>query len=195
MPGTQVQYQMAPVGRRVQELHMQANIRYRPSAVLIVLCRDAHGELFIPLIERHAYKGVHSGQVSLPGGKYEEQDINLENTALRECREEIGLSGLELLGGLTELLIPVSGFKVQPFVAHCRQINPTLVGQEREVKSLLNLYLNDLLNDSIQKVGPVSLPDNSQIRAPYFELNNYKIWGATAMILRELKEVTKLIAS
>ena len=106
---------MAPVGRKkMNELSLKAQT-YKPSAVLILLCVNHTGQTFIPLIERMSYDGAHSGQISLPGGKFEERDINLQTTALRECEEEIGIKGVAILGSLTELFIPVSQFKVQPF--------------------------------------------------------------------------------
>ncbi len=188
-----VQYQMAPVGRRVREDETIRSGDYKPSAVLIVMCRDSQNRLFIPLIERQSYNGVHSGQVGLPGGKFDSQDMDLAGTALRECREEIGLVKLELIGELSRLFIPVSRFMVQPFVAYCSDREPSMQTDPREVKSLLRLYVDDLMTDEISKKGEVSLQDNSTIIAPYFTLQEYKIWGATAMIINELKGLVKPI--
>jgi 8-oxo-dGTP pyrophosphatase MutT (NUDIX family) len=185
---------MAPVGRKVRELEALRAEKLKLSAVMVVFCLDEQGKLFIPLTQRRVYQGAHSGQISLPGGKYEESDTSLEHTALRECREEIGLEGINLLGKLTELIIPVSNFRVQPFAGYYPHINPPIIQQEREVESLVKLMVHELLDDSIVTVGSVELPDRSKIKAPYFEVGGHKVWGATAMILSELKEVLRVIA-
>jgi 8-oxo-dGTP pyrophosphatase MutT (NUDIX family) len=187
LPGVEAQYLMAPVGRKkIDELASQT-LTYRSSAVLVLLCINGPGEAFIPLIERMSYNGAHSGQVSLPGGKFEERDVNLETTALRECEEEVGIKEVELIGNLTELFIPVSQFKVQPFIGVYKLPNPTFTKQEREVKNLIPLMLEDLMNDTIIKNGEVNLPNNTRMNVPYFEVGEHKVWGATAMILHELK--------
>lgn len=188
LPGREAQYRMAPVNRSRETLDI-SGANYRPSAVLVLFCQDANGRLFLPLIERMVYSGVHSGQVALPGGKFEERDGNLQNTALRECREEIGIEGAEVLGQLTQLHIPVSGFMVQPFLGVYRPPAPEFIGQEREVKKLINLEVAHLLSPGIVKTGQVNLPNNLKMQVPYFDVNGHMVWGATAMILSELKEV------
>jgi 8-oxo-dGTP pyrophosphatase MutT (NUDIX family) len=187
LPGAEAQYRMAPVGRKKIDDLASQTLTYRSSAVLVLLCMNGAGEAFIPLIERMSYNGAHSGQVSLPGGKFEERDVNLETTALRECEEEVGIKGIELIGSLTELFIPVSQFKVQPFIGVYKLPNPTFTKQEREVKNLITLMLEDLKNDIIIKQGDVNLPNNTRMNVPYFEVGEHKVWGATAMILHELK--------
>lgn len=184
---------MAPSGRRAHEDATIQGGKYRPSAVLIVFCQDSVGRLFIPLIERQSYNGVHSGQVGLPGGKFDEQDGQLVNTALRECAEEIGLRQLEIIGELSRLYIPVSSFMVQPFIAFCGIAEPEMQTDPREVKSLLRYYLDDLMAEHNQQNGPVPLPNDTHITAPYYTLDEYKIWGATAMIISELRELIKPI--
>ena len=90
LPGADAQYKMAPAGRRERSKVME----YRSpkiAAVMILLFPSADGTSF-PLIQRPVYKGVHSAQISLPGGKLEETDANLQQTALRETHEEIGVA-------------------------------------------------------------------------------------------------------
>lgn len=193
MPGEAAQYRMAPSHRKklVEEALKTGN--YRPSAVMLLFCLNSSNEVFIPLIERMAYNGVHSAQISLPGGKFEQGDENLQNTAIRECFEEIGIKDVEVIGQLTQLYIPVSNFLVQPFIGVCKIKDPVMVNQEREVKAILRLKIETLLDSSTVKTGSIAMPDNLNIKAPYFELENNKVWGATAMILSELKEILAAI--
>ncbi len=191
LPGQDAQYLMAPMHRKRIELEILKVSNYKPSAVMILICCDEVGELFIPLIERASYQGVHSAQISLPGGKFEEQDITLSNTAIRECFEEIGVGEVEIIGKLTPLYIPVSGFLVEPYVGVCRIKNPTMISQEREVNSILKLNMNDLLREEIVENGTIELQSNLKIQANWFNLHNHRIWGATAMILSEWKETIK----
>ncbi len=189
LPGEAVQLQMAPSNRPAIKIESLNPLDYKHSAVMVVLCKDEDDDFFIPLIERETYNGTHSGQISLPGGKFEIEDITLEKTAKRECFEEIGLQTKEVLGKLTAVYIPVSGFLVQPFFGHYLITQPNFVKHQREVKTILKLKINDLLNDSFIKYG--SLSDSANMKHPYFEINNYKIWGATAMILNEVKFLLK----
>ncbi len=191
LPGRDAQYLMAPMHRERIETETLKAGQYKPSAVMIVFCRDANDQLFIPLIQRASYNGVHSGQISFPGGKFEEGDVSLENTAVRECFEEIGLKDLELIGKLTSLYIPVSGFLVEPYVAWCKMKDPVMMGQQREVVTVLKMPVSDLLNDSRIQNGHIELSDHMTIKTNWYALEQSKVWGATAMILSELKEAIK----
>ena len=191
LPGSEAQYKMAPMHRAQVEIEILKTKNYRPSAVMILFCADENGTPFIPLTERMAYDGVHSGQVSLPGGKFDIQDNDLMETAIRECYEEIGVKELEVIGRLTELYIPVSGFLVHPFIGFSKLKNPPMKNQEREVKTILKLGLNDLLSDTLVKTGTIELAESLKIKTPWFDVNGHKVWGATAMILSELKELMR----
>lgn len=194
LPGEAAQYLMAPVDReRIRDYGDQS--KFKPSAVLLLLCCDENNELFIPLTERFAYDGVHSGQVSLPGGKFDESDKDLIATALRECDEEIGVNeNIEVLGALSMLYVPVSNFLVQPVVAYCSTQNVFMSPNVREVKHIVKLYLKDLLDEKIVMVGDISIYNGGKIKAPYFETGGLKVWGATAMVLSEFKVLLKTIS-
>jgi 8-oxo-dGTP pyrophosphatase MutT (NUDIX family) len=191
LPGIQAQYLMAPMLRERIEPGSLKEGQYRPSAVMILFCEDEENDIFIPLTERMSYQGVHSAQVSLPGGKYEPYDENLMNTAMRECYEEIGIKDLEVIGKLTQLFIPVSGFLVQPYIGVCNIKNPPMKNQPREVKTILRLKLDAFLSEDIIKQGSIEMPGNLKISTPWFEVEGLKVWGATAMILSELRELMK----
>ena len=184
---------MAPIHRQRYELnHLNAE-EFKPSAVMILFCEDDFGNTFIPLTERMTYNGVHSGQVSLPGGKYEAGDGDLSNTALRECYEEIGVTEIEILGKLTPLFIPVSNFLVHPYIGVSKIKNPVMKNQEREVKTIVRVATEDLLNDVIIKQGTIQVGEMF-VKTPWFEVEKLKVWGATAMILSELKQLLKVIS-
>ncbi len=189
LPGPDAQYRMAPRHRERVETGSLREGEYRPSAVMLLICEDAQGQLFIPLTERMSYNGAHSGQISLPGGKYEKGDRDLMQTAVRECYEEIGLSNLEVIGKLTEIYISVSNFLVHPYVAVCKEKNPRINAQEREVRSVVKLSLDTLLDDRTVENGTIEITENLKLTTPWFKVDGHRVWGATAMILNELKEL------
>lgn len=190
LPGREAQYRLAPFYRRSDVDASFDPKDYRLSAVMVLLCSRETGRWFIPLTLRNEYAGTHSAQVSLPGGKYDEADGDLQQTALRECYEEIGLSEqIEVLGPLTSLHIPVSRFAVHPFVAVLGARDWKYISHEREVKSIIELPLESLLNDDIIQSGDITIGNGSKVQAPYFHFRDHKIWGATAMILSELKQL------
>ena len=195
LPGTSAQYEMAPILRPKIKIENLTPNDYKLSAVMILFCVNENNDLFIPLIERIAYNGVHSAQISFPGGKYEDKDLNTLNTAIRECKEEIGISNqIEILGKLTPLFIPVSGFLVEPYIGFINSINPDFSLNAREVKTILNLNVKNLLDDNFKKEGLIE-GSNYKSNVPYFEINGYKVWGATAMMLSELKTILKKLNS
>src|SRR5690349_14513985 len=89
LPGEDAQYLLAPHHRPRVELETLKVEHFRPSAVMVLFCQDEQERYFIPLTERMSYNGAHSAQISLPGGKYDLSDKDLEQTATRECFEEI----------------------------------------------------------------------------------------------------------
>lgn len=189
LPGVDAQYEMAHINReRIihQDLKQDS---FRNSAVLLLLTqRD--GEFFIPLTERHTYNGAHSGQVSFPGGKKEEHDTSLSDTALRECGEEIGVNKhIEIIGELTPIYIPVSRFLVNPFVGVYTGENIKYSLNNNEVKSLLELSISDLKKPELIKHTVVEPSPGYKLKTPYFDVRGKIVWGATAMILNEFKKL------
>ncbi len=191
LPGKEVQYQMAS-NNRIKEIPNLNEIKdYKESAVCILLYQQ-EDTIYFPLIERVVYKGVHSGQIALPGGKKDETDSNLIHTALRELEEEIGISHthLEVVGKLTQVYIPPSNFLVNPVVAITHQL-PQFILNPTEVQSVIPFSLKDLLDENIIKETYIELEKGLKIKTPYFDVRGKVLWGATAMILNELKHILK----
>lgn len=163
----------------------------RESAVLILLSIGEEGIKF-PLIQRPKYDGPHSGQIALPGGKQEETDRNLEHTALRETHEEIGIipEHVQMLGKLSTVYIPPSNFNLTPYVGWM-DLTPDYVNDSREVESLFEVYLHELIDPSMRKDTSIQLKNNFKISAPSFDLKGGIVWGATAMILSEFSMIVK----
>jgi len=148
--------------------------------------------LHFPLIQRPDYDGVHAKQMSFPGGKKDEEDESLKITALRETKEEIGIdpSKIEIIGSLTELYIIASNFNVLPTIGILREL-PDFIADKHEVDEVIEVKLEDLMDDGKQKEKPLTILQGITINAPYFDLNDKVVWGATAMILSELKQILR----
>ena len=191
LPGVEVQFEMAHIKREKISEQSPDYKDYRPSAVLILLYPNVEQETSILLIERMTYDGHHSGQIALPGGKAEESDKNLEATAIREFFEETGSDITpNVIGKLTPVYIPVSKFMVQPFVAYVNQ-KPNFMASAHEVNELIEWQISDLLNPGIIKETTIEPTPGYKIETPYFDVQGKVLWGATAMMLNELKWVLK----
>jgi len=166
----------------------------RKAAVMALFYPDKKHQTHLVLILRKTYKGVHSAQIGFPGGKVEVEDKNLEFTALRETYEEVGvpIKEMEVLKALTKVYIPPSNFYVSPFIGVSR-ITPNFVKQDDEVEAILEVTLHDFLNDENLKTKQVRLKNNSEFSVPAMELNKHLVWGATAMMLSEVKDLLKKV--
>lgn len=191
LPGLPSQLKMAPQTRALELQNAAEKILYAtPSAVLILLFED-NNELQTLLIKRSEYAGIHSGQMAFPGGKKEPNDASFEATALREVHEEIGVSAseIELIGSLTDLYLPPSNFLVKVFVGYCSCI-PHFTLNTNEVQAVVKVAVADLFDSKNRKTKEFYAGAlNQKISAPYFQLQQYEVWGATAMILSELTHV------
>jgi len=175
--------------------HLQPSVDARLSAVAILLF-DGTDYLQSIVIQRSVYEGSHSGQIAFPGGKWEINDPSLMDTALRECAEEIGIVAHELdyIGKLTDVYTAVSSFLIEPHVFYWKRPHDQFTLSEREVAAVHTLDLSTLLDDKIVQLIDVPIQQGMVLKnVPHFIFEEVKIWGATALMLSELKEVLRSI--
>nr|MBA3899673.1 CoA pyrophosphatase [Bacteroidota bacterium] len=149
----------------------------------------------VVFIKRAEYKGVHSGQISFPGGKFELADKTENITALRETREEIGIDDtkIQILGSLTKLYISPSNFLVSPFIGYLHS-RPVFYPDAREVEIIIEVELSNLIKAfSHIKEKSIKTSADLMISAPSIDVLGHQVWGATAMISSEFIEVVKRI--
>jgi len=173
---------MAPQPRGSWPPGFDANgVRHAAGLLLLFPVRE-HGHLVLTVRSEHVR---HSGQVSLPGGVVEPGEA-FEQAALREAHEEISLQGdnVRVLGTLTPVDIPVSGFRLHPVVGVCDQ-PPSLIAADGEVARILEVRLDDLMAPGAVVVTERER-DGQRIAVPAFSVGGDEIWGATAMVLAEL---------
>lgn len=166
----------------------------KEAAILALFYPNAQGETCLVLILRKTYKGVHSAQVGFPGGKYELADKDLQVTAIREAEEEIGVpkSIIEVIKKLSPLYIPPSNFMVHPYVAMSKK-TPNFIKQDEEVEAIIEVRLTDFLNEENNTTARVSTSFGVTANVPALKLNGHNVWGATAMMLGELKDLLKQV--
>jgi len=181
---------------RESDFYPPQNQSYKDAAVLIALIPDhQNNDFVIPLIQRPKEKGPHSNQISLPGGSFQENDIDYLNTAIREANEEIGIpvDQIQIIGKLTPLYIPVSKFLVHPYVGYLGK-KPEFKIDLNEVETLLLFHLNDFLNPNNKTNHWVTIYKNwipLKLYVPVFKIHDHIIWGATAMIMNEFLTIYK----
>ncbi|RMF76603.1 MAG: CoA pyrophosphatase [Acidobacteria bacterium] len=159
----------------------------RPAGAVLLLYGSPHGPRLV-LTRRAAHLPTHQGQISLPGGACEPGE-SPEQAARRELAEELGVppAAYDLLGALSPLHIPVSGFLLHPFVAFA-PARPRLTPDPGEVAGLLEPSLSELADPARQRTV-FRAHEGRRYRVPLFDVDGEVVWGATAMILAELLTV------
>jgi 8-oxo-dGTP pyrophosphatase MutT (NUDIX family) len=188
LPGKVAQLRMASTGRNMEPGFSYDTSTAIQSGVLIHIY-PVSGRLHTVLILRTAYDGVHSGQVAFPGGRLERSDNSLIHAALREAEEEVNIRANEVvvLGTLSELYIPPSNYLVLPVISYAHD-RPDLKPDPVEVAQIIEEDISFLF-DPLKLKSKVLHIRGFTIEAPYFDVQGHTVWGATAMILSELKEV------
>ena len=189
--GLESQFRLAPKMRLNYNEEKIAARNPKKAAVLALFYPNKNGETCFLLTQRASYKGTHSAQISFPGGKIEKSDKNLRETALRETFEEVGVSSknINIIREITDVYIPPSNFLATPFMAFVEE-KPVLT-INHEVDHTFDVLLKDLLDDNNISSINITTSYAKNIDVPCFKLNDYIVWGATAMMLNEIKELLK----
>ena len=189
--GVEAQFKLAP---KIRLKYSEDNINAlcpKKAAVMALFYPNNKGEACFLLTLRATYNGTHSSQISFPGGKFDQNDNSLKNTALRETYEEVGIlkNDISIFKQMTETYIPPSNFLVTPFLGYLES-SPSFT-KNHEVEELITISIKDLLDQSSISTTILSTSYAKNMKVPCFLLNNYVVWGATAMMLNEIKELLK----
>jgi len=192
LPGAAAHKKMAPYDRLIPIDLDRLKITPKESAVLILFYPVNEAPHFC-LIKRPEYDGIHSGQVCFPGGRKDDVDVDLKQTALRETNEEIGVdtNTVHLLGELTQVYVPPSNFLITPYAGYCLD-TPRFIPDKTEVNEVIDVPVGQFLDESIVKRKMIAVGrQGMNIDAPYFDIADKTVWGATAVMLAEVKELIK----
>lgn len=189
MPGSSAHDLMKPSLSDGGQVRIRHDSPPRQGGVLILFFEE-DGVVKFPLIQRPEYEGVHSGQIAFPGGKSERTDNDLTETALREAEEEVGVgrNKITVVGTLSKFFVSASNFDVLPVIGVIDE-QPQFVPEEREVSEIITPKASDLLDEDRLLTKDIVARNGFKLRSPYFSLENKVVWGATAMMLSELKAV------
>ena len=176
---------LMPFDRPTPSLAVASGLRVRyAGVVLIVFLKNQEWQ--VALMKRTEYPGVHSGQISIPGGEYEEIDEDLRQTAVREFEEEMGvqLRKANLIEGLSDRFIPPSSFSVSTFIAVLDR-EPFWKTDPLEVAKVMVVPVGHLTNPDALISTPIELQPGVRVNLPAYHWQGEVIWGATAIILTE----------
>jgi len=191
LPGEAAHVEMFPTRAKTSDV-LKTSVDHRISAVMALIYFGGIQHQII-LIERQDYDGKHSGQMSFPGGKKEANDKNELDAALRETHEEIGIprEQIKVLGKLSDVFIPVSNFLVHPFIGYLEN-KPEFILDKREVKNIVHFEISELLKEENRIITDVSVGNGTTFKnVPAFFIKDKVIWGATALMLNELRFILR----
>ncbi|AUC15370.1 coenzyme A pyrophosphatase [Tenacibaculum sp. SZ-18] len=169
------------------------NSNPRKAAIMALFYPNEQNKTTFLLTQRASYNGTHSAQISFPGGKYDQGDHNIRQTALRELEEEVGVyrNSVKVIRQLSDTYIPPSNFMVTPFLGFLNE-KPSLT-PNKEVAKLIEIEAAALLND--ENISSIIMETSYMkgIEVPCFKFHDHIVWGATAMMLSEIKDLMKEI--
>lgn len=191
MPGLNAQLNMVPDPRPGNKVYTEVQNSCKRAGVLVLLYLKGT-RVFIVLTRRTELVDRHQAQISFPGGRQEEGE-NLEQTALRETSEELGIqvSAFQVLGQLTPLYIPPTNYCIYPVVARMTE-PPQFKPSPYEVAEVLEIPLDYLCDPKTVRRETWTL-HGMNVEVPFYFFEGHKIWGATAMVLAEFVEILKII--
>jgi len=168
----------------------------RWAGVLCLFYPNLNGKTQFVLIRRQSDGGPHSGQVSFPGGRRDHDEVDLSMTALRECEEEIGVPReiIELIKPMSKLYIPPSDYWVQPFIALTHRV-PEFFLQAEEVAGIIEVPAKDLFANLHLTMEIIQTPSFGSVNVPVFDFQGNRVWGATALMLYEMRQLIGQIIS
>ncbi|MEQ9403421.1 MAG: CoA pyrophosphatase [Cyclobacteriaceae bacterium] len=189
LPGKSAHDLMKPKHKSGAPIRIKHTVAPKEGGVLILLYEE-NGEVKFPLIRRPEYDGIHSGQVAFPGGRREDSDQDLIHTALREAEEEIGVSQNEvnIIGNLSRFFVAASNYDILPVIGFTEK-TPEFRPDPREVSDILIPSAMDLIDNRNLRTTDITVRNGFKLYSPYFDLQDHIVWGATAMMLSELKAV------
>ena len=189
--GMDSQFKMAPALRLRFTEEGIAKRNPKKSAVMALFYPDKEGQTRFLLMLRARYNGTHSAQISFPGGKKDAKDPTLTATALRETEEEVGIAKeqITIYRELTKTYIPPSNFWVTPYIGYLTKYPEFRTNDE--VEQLIEVKLADLFDEQSLTSKNLTTSYMQNIDVPCFLLNKHIVWGATAMILSEIKDLLK----
>jgi len=190
LPNKASHLKMIPPNRKLDFLKNKTAQKPREAAVLCLFYPNATNEVEFILILRKTYKGTHSNQIAFPGGKKELSDADFEQTALRETEEEIGVDSkaIRVFKTMSKVYIPPSNFMVYPFLGYATE-TPNFIKEAKEVEKIIKIPFETLLKQENTTKKVVETSYGIAIEVPIFVLQDTEVWGATAMILQEIKDL------
>ncbi|WP_338378857.1 CoA pyrophosphatase [uncultured Flavobacterium sp.] len=189
---TDAHAKMAPL-ERISFLKEINYLDKKPKKAAVLMLFYPKNEItHLALIVRNTYPGVHSSQIGFPGGKVELEDLDLRHTALRETHEEVGVhpEKVTIIKPFSEIYIPPSNFLVYPFMGISHE-ELEFIPDLDEVKRVLEFPLSLFLDDTTISNVKMTTSYATDIEVPAFMVEKYVVWGATAMMMSELKENIK----
>lgn len=194
LPAEAAHHKMSPPERNKMMEGLDLKARNPRQAAVLMLLYPRNEKTNLVLITRNTYDGVHSAQIAFPGGKVEAIDQSLTETALRETEEEIGIlrAQITVVRAFSSVYIPPSNFMAHPFLGFSKdelKFNP----DPSEVAGIIELPLDQFLDDRNSVLEKMATSYSDLISVPAFRIDDHRIWGATAMMLSELKDVFKRV--
>lgn len=163
------------------------------SAVLIPVYRAQEGGLHIVMIRRND-GGVHGGQIAFPGGKHDSRDETMLDTALREVREELGLSvpKEDVLAELPMEQTRTTGYRVFSYLARITVPERWQIDR-REIAELFDVRLSDLTRPGAHEKMIGRFPGSIQAeQISFYRVGTHRLWGLSYRILHPV--IPRLVA-